>query len=156
MVVVDEIDYECSETLVVSSSKSDGTSILESRCTFHVTPYKKWFVDYKDMNDGIVHIENNHLCNVMRVGSVRLCINDGSTFVINNVRHVLELKKIFISLGTLDSMGYIYKGEHGQLRICRGSLVNIKGIQRNEFYYLDVIVEINVIAVSHQEKNVNL
>lgn len=62
---------------------------------------------------------NNHLCNVTGVGSMRLCFNDGSTFVTKNVRYVKALKN-FISLDTFDNIGYIFKGEHGKLKVWRG------------------------------------
>lgn len=58
------------------------------------------------MNGGIVHMKNNHPCNVTGVRSVKLCFNNGSTFTRNNVRYVPALKNNLISLGTLDNMGY--------------------------------------------------
>lgn len=73
-----------------------------------------------------------------------------------NVRHTPTLKKNLISLDTLDEMGYSYKGEHGQLKMCRDSLVYFKSILKNGLYYLNATIEKNVVLVSHQEKNVNL
>ena len=45
---------------------------------------------------------------------------------LTDVRHVLELKKNLISLGTLDSKGCTYKARGGVLRISKGVVVVMK------------------------------
>lgn len=53
---------------------------------------------------------------------------------LSDVRHVPELKKILILLGTLDSNGYTYKGEGIAIRVSKGSLVVMKGKKTNGIY----------------------
>lgn len=77
----DEMGYDNTEALALSSSNCEGTKFLDSGRTFHMTPYK-------EVNSDIVHIKNNHSYNVTRAGSMRLCLDDGSTFIMKNMRHV--------------------------------------------------------------------
>lgn len=102
--VANKMGYDSAEALVISLSNWDGAWVLDSGCTFHIIPYKDWFVDYKEVNGGIVHMRNNHPCNMIRVGLVKLRLNDGSTFIMKNMRHVLALKNNLISLGIVDNM----------------------------------------------------
>lgn len=101
--MVNEIGYDSIEALSVSSSNTDGTWIINLRCTFHMTPYRGSLYDYKDMNIGILHMKNNHTCNVTGVGSVRLHHNYSSTYLMKNVRYVLTLKKNLIPWSTLEN-----------------------------------------------------
>lgn len=86
--MTNEMCYDSIEALAISSSNCDDAWVLDSGFTFQMTPYNEQFVDYMEVNNGIIHLENDHLCNVIGVGLVRIRLNDDSTFVMNNVRHV--------------------------------------------------------------------
>ena len=51
---------------------------------------------------------NNSTCKIVDIGSVRVRCHDGIVRTITEVRHIPDLKKNFISLGTLDKQGYKY------------------------------------------------
>ena len=49
---------------------------------------------------------------------------------LGEVRHVPEVKKNLISLGTLDSNGYNYKSMNGLIKVSRGAIVVMKKQKR--------------------------
>jgi hypothetical protein len=44
-----------------------------------------------------------------------------------DVRHIPEVEKNLISLGTLDSNSYVYKSEGGVMKVTKGAMVVMKG-----------------------------
>ena len=61
-------------------------------------PIKTYFTEYQKINGGRVMMGNNSMCRIIEIGNVSLRLHDGSTRVINQVRHVPDLKRNLISL----------------------------------------------------------
>ena len=83
---------------------------------------RDWFSSYLEVNGGKVLLGNNISCSVVGIGTVAINMFDGMTRTLKEVRHVLDLKRNRISLGTLDESGYSFKAENGKLTIskCHG------------------------------------
>ena len=80
-------------------------------------------------------------------------MKDGSSFVLENVRYIPELKRNLISLGTLDREGYTVKMQNGRVKVIKGSLMVLSGIMKeNCVYSLDGWAESGVASVGIQEK----
>ena len=109
-----------------------------------MTPHESWFVDYKKQDFGQVLLGNNKACKVVGVGTVSILMADGCQRKLFNVRHVPELKRNLISLGTLDSEGFQFKAENGCLKILKGSMVFMKGNRVNGLYLLQGKIVIGV------------
>ncbi|KAG8475436.1 hypothetical protein CXB51_032203 [Gossypium anomalum] len=121
-------DYSDGEFLVASVNdfKVNEEWILDSGCTFHMSPNRDWFTTYETMSEGVVLMGNNASCKIAGVGTIKVKMFDGVVKTLSDVRHVLELKRNLISLSTLDSKGYRYTAESGVLKIFKGSLVVMK------------------------------
>ncbi|KAK3026954.1 hypothetical protein RJ639_040360 [Escallonia herrerae] len=63
-------------------------------------------------------------------------MHDGIVRTMTNVRHVPEMRKNLISLGTFDSNGCSYRAAGGVMRIMKGSLVVMKVLKQNCLYLL--------------------
>ncbi|KAG8481838.1 hypothetical protein CXB51_027155 [Gossypium anomalum] len=122
-------DYSNGELLVasVNDSKVSEEWILDSGCTFHMSPNRDWFTTYKIVSEGVVLMGNNASCKIAGVGTIKVKMFDGVVRTLSDVRHVPELKRNLISLSTLNSKGYRYTAESGVLKISKGSLVVMKG-----------------------------
>ncbi|KAG8479428.1 hypothetical protein CXB51_029898 [Gossypium anomalum] len=122
-------DYSDGELLVasVNDSKVSEEWILDSGCTFHMSPNRDWFTTYEIVSEGVVLMGNNASCKIAGVGTIKVKMFDGVVRTLSNVRHVPELKRNLISLSTLDSKGYRYTAESGVLKVSKGSLVVMKG-----------------------------
>ncbi|KAG8489027.1 hypothetical protein CXB51_017119 [Gossypium anomalum] len=125
-------DYSDGELLVasVNDSKVSEEWILDSGCTFHMSPNRDWFTTYETVSEGVILMGNNASCKIAGVGTIKVKMFDGVVRTLSDVRHVPELKRNFISLSTLDSKGYRYTAKSGVLKISKGSLVVMKGIEQ--------------------------
>src|SRR3954469_20513848 len=84
---------------------------------------------------GTVYLGDNKPLSVDGSGRVKLRMFDG---VIRSIEccHVPGMKRNLISLSTLDSQGYKYHAEGGVLKVCKGSMVLIKGSLVSGLYVL--------------------
>ncbi|KAG8475395.1 hypothetical protein CXB51_031889 [Gossypium anomalum] len=131
-------DYSHGELLVTSVNNSKVTDewILDSGCTFHMSPNQDWFTTYETLSEGIVLMVNNASCKIAGVGTIKVKMFDRFVRTLSDVRHVPGLERNLISLSTLDSKGYKYKAESGVLKISKGSLVVMKGQRKTDKLYV--------------------
>ncbi|KAG8485911.1 hypothetical protein CXB51_020221 [Gossypium anomalum] len=122
-------DYSDGEFLVasVNDSKVSEEWILDSDCTFHMSPNWDWFTTYETVSEGVVLMGNNASCKITGVTTIKVKMFDGVVKTLSDVRHVPKLKRNLISLSTLDSKRYRYTAESGVLKISKRSLVVMKG-----------------------------
>ena len=71
----------------------------------------------------MVLLGNSVSCKVVGIGTIMIKMFDGVIRKLQNVRHVPELKKNLISLGTLDSLGYSCTICNCELLATRGDLI---------------------------------
>jgi transcriptional/translational regulatory protein YebC/TACO1 len=65
------------------------------------------------VNSSTVAMGNGAHCKITGMGNIIMKMFDGVVRTLSNVRHVLDIEKNLISLGTLDSNGFGYKSEGG-------------------------------------------
>ena len=113
----------------------DGENwILDSNCTFHITPNQDWFSTYELLQKGAVLIGAS--CKVVGIRIVRIKMFDGVVHTLGDIGHVPDLKRNLISLSTLKAIGYKYTGEGGVMKISKGALVVMKGHQKTIMLYV--------------------
>ena len=61
------------------------------------------------------------------MGNIKVKMFDGVIRTLCNVRHVPNLRKNLISLGTLDSNSFNYKSANGVMKVSKGVLTVMKG-----------------------------
>ena len=101
-----------------------------------MSPNRDWFNTYQPIDGGNVLMGNNVACKVVRIYTIQIKMHDGVIRTWTDVRHVLELKKNLIFLGTLDFNGCTYKTGSGVLMISKGALVVMKWKKINGLYTL--------------------
>ena len=75
--------------LVAIHGYKDGNEwILDSGCTFHMTPNKAFFQTFESVDGGNVTMGNNTTCKVVGVGSVKMRMFDGMVRALTDVRYV--------------------------------------------------------------------
>ncbi|PHU29315.1 hypothetical protein BC332_01408 [Capsicum chinense] len=134
-VAADEIEGAIS-LVTENISCSNNEWILDSAFSFHMCPNKGLFSTYDPVEGGVVLVDNNVACKIVRKGTVRIKMHDGIVRTLRNVRCVPELKKNLISLGILESLGCKYTGEGGVLKVSRGGLVVMKARKSGTLYTL--------------------
>ncbi|KAJ4723531.1 Retrovirus-related Pol polyprotein from transposon TNT 1-94 [Melia azedarach] len=124
------------DLLIASSDKFEGEWVLDSSCSFHMSPNRNLFDSLNYIDGGRVLMGNNIACKVVGIGNIKIRMFEGILRLIQGVRYVPDLKRNLISLGMLDKSGCILKAENGVLKVVKGSLVIMKGERRNGLYIL--------------------
>ena len=97
--------------------------VLDSACSYHMTPKKDWFDTYKPYNGGMIQMGNDATCPITGIGTMKIKMFDEVVRVLSNVRHIPDLRKNSISLGVLDDLGYSYSSKGGIMKITKGALM---------------------------------
>ena len=100
--VVASDGYDLAEALVVSNMDYEKEWIMDSGCSFHMTPNKAWFEDYIEGDGGLVLLVNNKTCKIVGIGIIRMRMFNGIEKLLQDVRYVSKPKRNLISLGMLD------------------------------------------------------
>ena len=62
--------YESHEVLTMSTIQADDEWIMDSACTYHMTPRKEFLFNFQEVSGGKVLMGNDQACSVTRIGSV--------------------------------------------------------------------------------------
>jgi hypothetical protein len=95
-VVEDNSDNADGDMLsVASNSKHHMDSwILDSACSFHVTPNRDWFDTYKSINSSIVTMGNGAHYKITGIGNIIIKMFDGVVRMLCDVRYVPKVERI--------------------------------------------------------------
>ncbi|MCO5562911.1 hypothetical protein L7F22_016547 [Adiantum nelumboides] len=72
------------------------TWIIDSGASFHVTPHREWFAIYSPMH-GLIKLGDSHQLDILGIGDVKICMANGTQFMLKDVRHVPKLSKSLVS-----------------------------------------------------------
>ncbi|GJT83996.1 retrovirus-related pol polyprotein from transposon TNT 1-94 [Tanacetum coccineum] len=145
--------YDNGDLLMAMSEVRFLEWIMDSGSSFHMMPRRDFLFDFKKFNGGTVLLGDNRACAIMGIGKVRVQMKDGSSFLLENVRYILDLKRNLISLGTPDRKGYTVKLQNGRVKVIKGSLMFLSGTMKGNYVYsLDGWAESGEASVGIQEK----
>ncbi|KAL5569740.1 hypothetical protein UlMin_026315 [Ulmus minor] len=125
------------EVLAVTTQEYKQEWILDSGCTFHMCPTRDWFKEYKEIDGGKVLMGNNIPCQIVGIGNISIRMFDGLVKILSGVRHVPNLHRNLISIG---------------------SLVIMKGLKQNGLYVLQgsTITGEAAVAISNIQAKTDL
>lgn len=86
-----------------------------------MTPFRHLFNDFKEVDSSRVLLGNDHEHHVKGIGFVKLSLLDVILRVLDSVRLVLDLKRNFILLDTLDAIGKSFKISDDIIKVMKGS-----------------------------------
>uniref|UniRef100_A0A2N9FI38 Uncharacterized protein n=1 Tax=Fagus sylvatica TaxID=28930 RepID=A0A2N9FI38_FAGSY len=88
-----------------------------------------------------------------RMRTIKIKMSDGVVRTLEEVRHIPDMRKNLISLGTLDSKGYSYKSENGIMKVSKGAMVVMTSqkISSNVYKLLGNTILGGVVAVAESE-----
>ena len=92
-------------------------------------------------------------CNMDGIGTVQIKMFDGMVRELKEVRYVPHLKRNLISIGALEALGLAVSIRDGVLKIIKGSMVVLKGVRRNNLYYLNGSTITGQVATSTNSDN---
>ncbi|GKE71858.1 retrovirus-related pol polyprotein from transposon TNT 1-94, partial [Tanacetum coccineum] len=146
--------YDDSEMMMVMIVHALLDWIMDSGCSYHMTPRLDIFFDFLEYGGGSVQLGDNRECKIRGIDKVRIQLRDGSSFVLHTVRYIPELKRNLISLGALEKEGFSVKLQSGKVKVINGSRVVLSGIRRdNCVYSLDGHAMAGELNASVEEKD---
>ena len=75
---------------------------------------------------------------IVGVGDVQVCFDNGSTFTLHDVRHVPLLTKNLVTAGQLDDARYTCTFGDSSWKISKGALQAAQGLKSSTLYVLHV------------------
>ena len=90
-------DADSDFSLMMSHTTSHPDAwILDSACTYHMTPVREWFFEFKELDGGVVYMGDDNTCKIKGIGSIKMRNDDGSTRIVRDVRYIPNMKKNLI------------------------------------------------------------
>lgn len=123
-----------SDVNAMHSDLGDFDWLVDSGCTFHMTPHKHLFSTYVAQKHGYVSMANEKKCEVAGLGDICLKFSTGSLFTLKNVRHVPDLCYNLLSCAALETEGLAGRWGNGIMKIMKGSLILFKAVKLNNLY----------------------
>jgi len=112
-----------------------------------VCPKQEWFASFEKLDGGLVSFGNGHTCQIEGIGTVRIKLFDEMIRELKDVRYVPQLNKNLVLVRALKEQDLRGTLGEGVFKMSSGSLVILKGNQRNNLYYLKGnVVTGNVVA----------
>ncbi|KAG8485659.1 hypothetical protein CXB51_018846 [Gossypium anomalum] len=134
-------DYSDGELLVasVNDSKVSEEWILDSGCTFHMSPNRDWFTTYKTVSEGVVLMGNNASCKIAGVGIIKVQMFDGVVRTLNDGSTVTGDAAVASSSLSDDDITKLWHmrlghiSENGMVELSKRGLLNGQGICKLNF-----------------------
>ena len=104
-------------------------------------------------------MEHNLVCKVVGTATIKVNMFDNVVRTLKDVRHVLDLKKNLISLGTIDSDGFRYKSENGIMKVLKDAMIMMKERKINDNIYKllgSTIVGGAIVVIESQQDDILL
>ena len=109
--------------------------ILDSGASFHSSPNKELFQNFKSENFEKVYLADNKDFKIEGKGDVCIKTLAENQWTLKNVRYIPSLlKKNLISIGQLDSTGYATKFGKSSWKIVKGAIVVARGTKSGTLY----------------------
>ncbi|KAK9066710.1 hypothetical protein SSX86_014033 [Deinandra increscens subsp. villosa] len=131
--------YESSDVLVITKDHKGDSWILDSGCSYHMTPQRELFTNLVMREMGTVKLGDSRPCRIEGSGTLALHLANGTSVTLDNVRYIPELTRNLISLGSLEKDGHAVSLKDGRAKVVKGSRVVLTGTRcGNNIYLLDV------------------
>ena len=91
--------------------------------------------------------------NMEKISTILIKMFDGMVRELKDVRYIPQLKRNLISVGALEALGLEVSIRDGVLKMIKGLMVVLKGIQRNNIYYLKSSTVTEQVAISINSDN---
>lgn len=85
--VVSNEEEKSPEALNVVDTTDEGSWIMDSGCSFHMSPHIEWFQSLKPIK-GTMLLGNDQVCHIKGIGSIKLRMHDGAVRILTDVRFV--------------------------------------------------------------------
>ena len=122
--------------LTASLTVSQDEWVMDSWCTFHITPRKELLSKFEEFEGNKVMMGNNTHCMVRGMGKITIDNLDETMVTLSNVRYIHEMGRNLISYGQLEQSGCSYSGQGFMIHFYKGDKRVLSGKYTSGLYYL--------------------
>ncbi|HEX4849418.1 MAG TPA: DDE-type integrase/transposase/recombinase, partial [Puia sp.] len=122
------------DALILSLDNADDSWVLDSGASFHATPHRNYFLDYVQGDFGLVYLGDNEPCQIVGKGRIKIKLQNGNHWLLQEVRHVPRLSRNLISAGQLTEQGCTVTFTDKNWKVSKGALVVAKGVKVGTLY----------------------
>ncbi|KAG7533290.1 Zinc finger CCHC-type [Arabidopsis thaliana x Arabidopsis arenosa] len=122
--------------LTASLQNTRDEWVLDSGCTFHITPDKDALFNLKEIDGGKVLMGNNTYSEVKEIGKLKIQNPDGSIVTLTEVRYMPTIGRNLISYGQLEKNGCNYVGEDFAVTLFKQGKKVFAGKYQDGLHYL--------------------
>ena len=122
------------DALILSVNSPVESWILDSGASFHSSPSKELFQNFKSGNFGKIYLADHKALEIEGQEDVCIKTTSGNQWTLVDVRYIPGIKKNLISIGQLDSTGYTAEFEKGSWKIVKGAIVVARGTKFGTLY----------------------
>uniref|UniRef100_A0A803LIT3 Retrovirus-related Pol polyprotein from transposon TNT 1-94-like beta-barrel domain-containing protein n=1 Tax=Chenopodium quinoa TaxID=63459 RepID=A0A803LIT3_CHEQI len=97
---------EIGDALILSVDSPIESWILDSGASFHSSPCKEIFQNFKSGKFGMLYLVDDEPLDIMGKEDVMIKTSSGSSWKLKDVRYIPKLRKNLISMGQLDSSDF--------------------------------------------------
>ena len=131
----DPMVFSFSVTTTIGYS-GDSEWMLDIRATNYACSSKDWLSSFEKPDECSIVMSDDHLYNMKGVDTVHIKMFDEMVRELKKVRYIPQLKRNLIYVGTLEALGFEVSIRDSVLKMTRGSMIILKGVRRNNLYYL--------------------
>ena len=136
------------DVLILSVDSPAESLILDSGASFHSSPSKELFRNFKSENFEKVYLADNKTLEIEGKGDVSIQTPVENQWTLQDVRYIPGLKKNLISIGQLDSTDYAAEFGKSSWKIVNGAIVVARGTKSGNLYTTSECINMTVAAES--------
>src|SRR5690606_25529506 len=138
------------EPMILTASVHDSKEqwVLDSGCTFHITPDKDVLFDFVEVDGGKVLMGNNTYSEVKGMGKIKIVNPDSSEVILTDVRYMPTMGRNLISFGHLEKNGCSYEGSGFTIIFTKAGKQVFTGTYKQGLYFLDGYVQKGYASVA--------
>ena len=114
--------------------------------SFHTTPHREIIQNYVASDFGKLYLADGSALDVVGMGDVRILLPSGSIWLLEKVRHILDLRKNLISVGQLDDEGHAILFVGGTWKVTKGARVLAHGKKTGTLYMISSLRDTIAVA----------
>lgn len=95
------------DSLILCLDNANDFQVIDSGASFHATPHRKYFQDYVQGDFGMVYLGDDEPCPIVGKGKIKIKLPNGNDWMLQEVRHVPNLRRNLISARQLGSEGCV-------------------------------------------------
>ena len=111
------------DVLLPSLESTNDSWVLDSGASFHATPHRAYFIDYVQGDFRLVYLGDNGPYQIVVNGKIKIKLQNGNHWPLQEVRHAPRLSRNLISARQLGDEGCVVTFNDKNWKVSKGSLV---------------------------------